>query len=347
MISIDPKFYCDQAIFDKEIDRVFSERLFIGTISDFAELDSYRAIQIGNNSITIRKTSTGIRAFSNVCLHRNALIDPLGIGKKPFRCPYHAWTYDANGKLSHAPKAEVERLRKKQLRVWNVQIENGLVFIGGTDLHTSEVSSALQTLSIEYSEPFYHSFLDHNCNWKLLVENVLEGYHISMVHPQTFVPSGITSNSEYHWSSGKYTCWGTLIAGTASTRTTRLASIVPNTRLQYGHTYIFPNVFVSNGNDHIGYIGHFIPTGPNSTRLEWCLFEQALLLKQSEGVRQSLRQAAITFTETTLKEDRAIVESCQIGLRSPDAGYQLLDSKDTEARVLNFLSNYKRRMPDA
>jgi Phenylpropionate dioxygenase and related ring-hydroxylating dioxygenases, large terminal subunit len=341
-MSIDCKAYSDDAIFRKEVTHLFNRRLFVGTIADFPEVDSYKTIQMGHEPITVRRTPEGIKAFSNVCLHRGALIDPQGTGTKPFRCPYHAWAYDSNGALSHTPKVDMACLKRTQLYAWRVNVEDGLVFIGQDD--TAKVPAILNELSISYSRPYYRSYIDHECNWKLLVENVLEGYHISAVHPKTFVPTGITSNSDYEWSCDDYVCWGRWIANTPNPRNSRLSSIIKGTRLQYGHAYIFPNVFVSNGNDHIGYIGHFIPTGPTQTRLEWCLFEQALLLRQNETIRQALRDAAVEFTRNTLTEDKAIVESCQIGLQSAKATYQLQDKSNLEARVINFQSNYERCM---
>ena len=343
-MSIDPKAYYDDAIFREEVAHLFNRRLFVGTVADFPEIDSYKTIQLDREPITVRRTPEGIKAFSNVCLHRGALIDPQGAGTKPFRCPYHAWTYDSNGALSHAPKVDMACLERTRLHTWRVNVEDGLVFIGQDDLDTTRVSAVLNHLSIKYSHPYYRSYTDHECNWKLLVENVLEPYHINTVHPKTFVPTGITSNSDYRWSSESYTCWNTVSPSTSINSNSRLSSIIKGTRFQYGHAYIFPNVFVSNGNDHIGYIGHFIPTGPNQTRLEWCLFEQELLLRQNETIRKALRDAAVEFTHNTLTEDKAIVESCQIGLQSAIATYQLQDKSNLEARVVNFQSNYERYM---
>jgi phenylpropionate dioxygenase-like ring-hydroxylating dioxygenase large terminal subunit len=214
-------------------------------------------------------------------------------------------------------------------------------------LETAEVVDVLSELKIVLSKPFHYSHTDHDCNWKLLVENVIEGYHLNAVHSQTFVPTGITSSSAIQWDSGQYTSHVTVLAHNASASTQRLQKLIKGTRLCYGHMYVFPNVFVSNGNDHIGYIGHFIPTSPEHTRLEWCLFEQPLLRAQTEGVRKAIRDAAIEFTVQTLAEDKAIIETCQVGLKSAKAGYALQNRGDLEARVVDFQSTYMRHMHDA
>lgn len=343
-MSIEPRAYHAPDIFSEEISRLFEKRLFVGTEAEFVELDAYKTIQLDREPITIRRTADGIRAFSNVCLHRNALIDPPGCGVRAFRCPYHAWAYGPDGALTHAPKVDLDCLERTQLRRWEVSIEEGLIFIGHAGLQTDEVPGVLRELQVGYAPPFHYSHLDHACNWKLLVENVIEGYHINSVHPRTFVPTGITSNSDYQWSAGNYTSHNTVLANNAGASTRRLQALIKGTRLRYGHAFVFPNLFVSNGNDHIGYIGHFVPTDPQHTRLEWCLFEQPLLRAQSEGVRKAIRDAAIEFTMRTLCEDKEIIESCQLGLRSAAAGYALQAKDNLEARVIDFQSTYARHM---
>lgn len=346
-MPIDPHAYHAADVFEAELSRLFEKRLFVGTEDEFAEPDAYKTLQLGREPITVRRTVDGIRAFSNVCLHRNALIDPPGCGVRAFRCPYHAWAYGADGVLTHAPKADTSCLLRTRLRQWEVRVVGGLVFIGCVSLHVDEVDQARRELNMGYAAPFHHAHMEHACNWKLLVENVLEGYHISSVHPRTFVPTGITSNSEYKWGSGDYTSYGTLYASNASAGARRMQALIKGTRLQYGHLFVFPNVFISNGNDHIGYIGHFIPTSPEHTRLEWCLYEQPLLRAQSDGVRKAIRDSAIAFTEQTLAEDKAIVESCQLGLKSTEAGCALLGENNLEARVIDFQSTYQRHMSHA
>lgn len=343
-MSIDPRAYYATDIFSEEIDRLFRQRAYVGTESEFPAIDAYKVVQLGNEPITIRRTTDGIRAFSNVCLHRNALIDPPGCGVRPFRCPYHAWAYGSDGSLTHAPKANLGSLERTRLRHWDVSIQNGLVFVGNKGLQTDDVAAAFSELNMGYATPFYGTHLDHDCNWKLVVENVLESYHLSTVHPQTFVPAGMTSNSKYQWTSGDHVSCATLYPAHASSSSARLQKLIPGTRMQYGHAYVFPNVFVANSNDHIGYVAHFIPTGPEQTRLEWCLFEQPLLLAQSESVRRAICDAAIKFTTQTLAEDKVILESCQVGIKSAEAGYSLLGDDSLEARLMDFQSTYARRM---
>jgi len=343
-MPIEPRAYHAVDVFDDELTTLFGKRTFVGTEAEFAAVDAYKTVQIGREPVTIRRTTGGIRAFSNVCLHRNALIDPPGCGVRAFRCPYHAGAYDADGRLTHAPKADMDGLARMQLREWCVAIQDGLVFVGRHEVDVTEVSTVMRELSMSYTPPFHYAHLDHACNWKLLVENVLEPYHISAVHSQSFVPTGISSNSGYRWGSGAYTSYNVVASNHASADTRRLQRLIKDTRLHYSHAYVLPNVFVSNGNDHIGYIGHFIPVDPGHTRLEWCLFEQPLLRAQSEGVRQAIRDAAITFTMQTLAEDKAIIESCQVGLQSAEAGCVFPAQGDLEARVIDFQSMYTRHM---
>ena len=74
-----------------------------------ADLDkpgAFRTVEVGRESILVTRSRKGeIRAFFNVCRHRGAQLctEDSGEVKRAFQCPYHAWTYDLEGKLVAAP----------------------------------------------------------------------------------------------------------------------------------------------------------------------------------------------------------------------------------------------------
>lgn len=345
MPSIDPGAYFEPEIFRCEIERLFKSRAYVGHTSEFTEVGSYKSLQIGDEPVTIRLTESGIRAFSNVCLHRNALIDPPGVGTKIFRCPYHAWRYGDDGRLTHAPSVDMSCLKRHALKEHTVIVDHGLVFVRLNTVppDCTDVPLVMDRLRLDFGQPFHTETLEHACNWKLLVENVLEGYHINTVHAPSFVPNGISTHSPAEWSGPDSTQDWVIVSGENPSRAMlRLARLIPGTRLHYGHAYVFPNLFVSNGNDHIAYAGHYLPDDPERTRLVWSLFELPLLRAQNKEVREYMRQGAIAFTRKVLDEDRTVIETCQIGLRAPTAGYQM--SEATEPRVSHFHRTYAETM---
>ncbi|MGW5473128.1 aromatic ring-hydroxylating oxygenase subunit alpha, partial [Streptomyces chartreusis] len=99
--------YTDPGIFAQEQERIFETMWFcVARASELAKPGAFRTVDVGRESILVaRARDNGIRAWFNVCRHRGARIctEESGEVKRAFQCPYHAWTYDLNGKLVAAP----------------------------------------------------------------------------------------------------------------------------------------------------------------------------------------------------------------------------------------------------
>ncbi len=100
-------YYTDATIFAMEQAAIFESMWFCAVRS--ADLDkpgAFKTVQVGRESVLITRSRSGeMRAFFNVCRHRGAQLctDESGEVKRAFQCPYHAWTYDLDGKLVAAP----------------------------------------------------------------------------------------------------------------------------------------------------------------------------------------------------------------------------------------------------
>lgn len=343
MPSIDRQSYSDPSILEREINSIFLERLFVGTRFDYEAVQSYRSIMLGRRAATVRRSGEHLRAFGNVCLHRNALIDPPGQGERPFRCPYHGWSYTTEGKLADAPLADNDCIGTRALPNFPVTESNGLCFLGlaGKEPDTSEVSSMLAKSDIELRRPFHRGTLAHACNWKLLVENVLEGYHLSFVHGETFRPAGFTSTGSYRWGGGNYSSWNELIPAPSRDKQAAMRKLSAQAGHYYRHVYIFPDLFLSNTNGLVGFLSHVVPTSASTSQLEWELFELPVLEGLPSPVRRQVRADAIRFTELALREDQVLVESCQAGLSCIGDQIQL---QPCEGRIGHFHTLYADRM---
>lgn len=142
-----------------------------------------------------------IVAFHNVCRHRNLrLIDTDGNCGKLIRCPYHSWGYDLCGRLRNAPyfggaMRELPSdfdLADNGLVPVNCEVWHDWIFVNLSAQPTSfedflaplkrqlgatEVADYIPVATIEFGEVA--------CNWKLLVENFIEPYHVQFVHRKT------------------------------------------------------------------------------------------------------------------------------------------------------------------
>ncbi len=94
--------YTDPARWELEIERIFRRvPLVLGLGPELGDLNTYRALTVAGTPILITRGADGIvRSFLNSCRHRGSRLVDDGHGtKKRFTCPYHAWTYSAQGKL--------------------------------------------------------------------------------------------------------------------------------------------------------------------------------------------------------------------------------------------------------
>lgn len=344
IMSIDRAAYSDPGVFDEEMARIFANRMYIGSNFDIVAQNDYKSLQIGNRAITVRKTPDGVRAFNNVCLHRNALIDPLGSGNRSFRCNYHGWSYGDDGALTLTPLTEKSAICEHRLSCYPVTESNGLYFLGhDVPPDVSDVALAFDETKSVLAQPFCQGMLDHACNWKLLVENVLEGYHLSYVHKNTFVQAGFTSTANYQYGMKGRVSWSTMTpkSGDERDRSHKYRRISAAAGHHYDHAFVFPNFFLANSNGLIGFQSSLHPTDATHTRLEWSLFELPALTCLAAPIREHFRSDAIEFANATLLEDKALVESCQLGLSSVGTPCQF---QPHEGRIAHFHSMYRERM---
>ncbi|WP_119299551.1 aromatic ring-hydroxylating oxygenase subunit alpha [Dongia deserti] len=157
---------------------------------DFATLDLWR------DSIIVMRGKDGVlRAFQNACRHRGArLLDGDGTCKHRITCPYHAWSYQFDGKLAAVPSEKTfPGLDKSQLGLKELELEIfcGLVFVriagGGPSIREQwgELAQELAPYRIEEMVPAVGVQISEEwaCNWKVALDNYLDNYHVPFGHP--------------------------------------------------------------------------------------------------------------------------------------------------------------------
>jgi choline monooxygenase len=166
--------------------------------------DHVERVAFGVPLFAVRGHDRRARVFRNACRHRGfALVEGAGCSHA-FVCRYHGWTYRLDGSLSHVPHADafpdLNMSTRGLVEVASREID-GLIVIGPLD----SVDAGWQTWADEAMEwlidgspwrdklvpaeqlVFMESTL-RDINWKVLVEQFLEGYHIRSTHKDTFFP---------------------------------------------------------------------------------------------------------------------------------------------------------------
>ena len=279
---MNPKFYFDQEIFDREFNKIFNKTAFVCEADLLGESDSYYSYLNFGRPVTARKYGEEFQLIENICLHRSNVIDPIGHGNRDYKCNYHGWNYENNGELNRAPMVELNCIHKRKLNSNELKKYKGLLFVD----ESGEVEKEIELVdSLNYLDcgTFYRSELVHECNWKLMVENVVESYHVSFAHPESFVPTGITSTSDI---SSKYNGRSSYFEIFNKFKNITIDQPSRN----YHHAYIFPNLFLSVSAGLVGFMGHVVPISPEKTILKWRLFETEEMFKLKSSVRNVLKK---------------------------------------------------------
>ena len=197
--TLPSRYYTDEAIYRAEMRQIHQKSwCYVGHVCDVAEPGMYFTDVVGEQPVLVVKGQDGeIRAFYNVCQHRgHELLQGRGqLKTKGVSCPYHAWLYRLDGSLAAAPMTEhLKGFDRSQyaLRPIALGIAAGLIFIN-LDPQTAPFEDDMGGFgeNIETFLPEVAGWVvaerlhyDIKANWKVVVDNFSEAYHIPIAHPQ-------------------------------------------------------------------------------------------------------------------------------------------------------------------
>jgi phenylpropionate dioxygenase-like ring-hydroxylating dioxygenase large terminal subunit len=194
--------YLNAELLELEYERVILPSWqFVCHVNQVKETGDFATLDLWRDSIIVMRGKDGdLRAFQNACRHRGAkLLDGDGTCKHRITCPYHAWSYQLDGRLAAVPSEKTfPGLDKTQLGLKELELEVfcGLVFvrIAGNGPSIAEqwgdLAKELAPYRIEEMVPAPAqqdgSMLvseEWGCNWKVALDNYLDNYHVPFGHP--------------------------------------------------------------------------------------------------------------------------------------------------------------------
>ena len=185
---------------DHEHNSVFmQEWICVGRVDEIAEHGDYLTHDIaGVPVLVVRQKDGQIGTFVNACAHRFACLMPDEKGSaKRFTCRYHAWSYDCMGQLIRAPKMEMKAgfdPSSIHLRALHSEVWEGFIYVSLADNPETSLNKVLTTFRDQIVGRFdmscYQTIMRENmvwpANWKNLIENFTESYHVPFAHRKTF-----------------------------------------------------------------------------------------------------------------------------------------------------------------
>jgi choline monooxygenase len=323
--------YHSENIYRLEQERIFNRSwLCAGRAAEIPKVGDYLTFSIANQPILILRAEHGeIRAYSNVCLHRMMVLKEGRGNARAIVCPYHAWTYDLNGHLTHAGQMHRSSgFDKRAHRLLSIRSElwQGWIYVT-LDERAPSVKEALEPLDALVAPygmadyvPVIHQDHVWQTNWKLLNENFMEGYHGPIVHRETVGAGVAVSDTEFPPIESEYFTLSSFMKpqsaayGCAHERNQRLAgrdrckSILPT---------IFPTHSFSLAPDYLWYLS-LRPRGPAEIDVRI-----GVSLAPENHAQAAVTPGAIAaieaFFDRVNAEDRVMVEGLYRGVQAPQA----------------------------
>jgi phenylpropionate dioxygenase-like ring-hydroxylating dioxygenase large terminal subunit len=187
-------FYTSQQVLNADLDRIWRRQwLYAGHSCQIPNAGDWLTWRVGTDQVLVVRGRDGaVRAFHNVCRHRGARICNAALGNgSALVCPYHAWTYDLDGRLRTATEREFGVVREDMgLLPISLQDLGGLLFVAIGDEHGPFAVAAAEIAPQMLHQGFADAKVAHtiryrvNANWKLVFENNRECYHCTNAHPE-------------------------------------------------------------------------------------------------------------------------------------------------------------------
>lgn len=312
--TIPSAWYTDPAFHALDREAIFARTWQgVGHLAQLREPGSYFTTTVAESPVIVLLDREGVlRAFHNVCRHRGGPLATDASGcVKALTCQYHGWTYLLDGSLRGVPRWDrVELFDKKDFGLVPVRVETwqGQVFVNldpaATPLAATFRGITERMEGIDLGAMRFTGRVDYEaaCNWKVYVDNFLEGYHVPYVHPELMKMYDFrkytTELADKHSLQ-----WSPLEPGEAP------YGVVAGDRAYY--FWVFPN-FMLNVLPGRLQVNHVVPLGPDRTRVEFRYFHT-----RSEGDEaRRMIEEDIAYSDRVQHEDLEICAHVQRGIGS-------------------------------
>ena len=349
---------------DAEFAAVEAARIFrpswqiVCHVSDVAAAGDWHSLDyVGESVIVVRGADTVLRAFTNVCRHRGSrLVDGASGCAKKLVCPYHAWTYDLDGRLTGVPdSASYPTLDRERAGLVPVDIElwRGFVFVR---LEGSGPSVAAMMAPYEDQVAPYTfeeltalgrvTLRPRDVNWKNVGDNYSDGLHIPVAHPGLTRLFGKSYGVEAEPHVDRM--WGDLIDRPSANWSERAyQNLLPNVphlpaanQRRWLYFKLWPNVAFDIYPDQVDFM-QWLPTGPTS-----CIIREiSYVLPDSRREMRAARYLNWRINRQVNAEDTLLITRVQQGMASQS--FTMGPLSDKEVCLKQFCRRMRELIPEA
>ena len=321
-------WYADPDVLRREGERIFARAWqYVGHTGQIAETGFFASAAGQIPVVVTRARDRELRAFLNVCRHRGHIVASGSGTRETLQCPYHAWTYALDGELRAAPRSDREPgFDAGELGLRQIQVDTfgPLVFVN-PDLDAAPLAEALgdvpaqlaEILDVNALEFHFRAEFELEANWKISCENFLECYHCAVAHPGF---SGVVDVSP---DAYRLEADGLTSSQFGPLRPNGDSFVAGGEVARSQFHFLWPNfgINIFPGRPNLS-CGSMLPAGPERTARFLDYFF-------AEEVDQDWIDELIAFDDQIGREDTALVEGVQRGIRSGvlDAGRLMPESE--------------------
>ena len=316
--TIPAPWYFDERIAQLERNSVFASNWqVVGRVDQVKDRGQFFTIDVNQEPLLVVRSDDGkLRAFFNVCRHHAAAVVPEVAGcAKQFRCPYHGWTYGNDGTLKGMVEFEgvcnFERadngLVPVRVDVWEnfilLNLDGKAMPLAG---YLGKVPELVAPLKIsEKLHYFDRRIYTLNCNWKVYVDNYLDGgYHVPHAHKGL---SSVVEYTKYSIENFERACLQSSPLDSAGASD---SSIGATRQGQAFYLWVYPN-FMMNAYSGVMDTNLVLPLG-----VDKCAVIFDYYFSDISSAAQNHHRESIAVSEKVQDEDMAICDSVQRGLAS-------------------------------
>lgn len=314
-----------------EMDRLFRPGWHIVAVkSDLPNHGDFLTVELLGEPIQVRNLDGEYYTFLNICSHRHCLLTKEKQGNSPsIRCQYHGWEYKEDGHTAKIPDAGCFRpfdRENARLKMFRTECCGNIIFANlseeGPDLreYLGDFYDELEQLCSLPQKQVWYLESEFPCNWKLPVENTVETYHITCIHPKTFGEIYPSEENQTHVLDEKF-----------STLRYDHSEDVKQTQLQervikrlggdstsiYMHHLVHPNL-VFTKTDLFMHVQVYLPVSPTTSKTRIWFF--SLKSRKRNLLSRIIAWAAgrhgRKMNSMIQEEDKSVFESQQKGLES-------------------------------
>ena len=364
---IGPSFYRDLRQFDADCAGLFRHAwIFACLRSELPADGDYLRLASAGRELIIRNSRGIIRAFANVCSHRHAQLCFEARGSGPMRCPYHGWVYNHEGMPVGIPFKEqfpevTADPQAYRLEEYSIDCAGEFVFVRLAP-HGIGLGEYLGAHAVEFLRRASGSMdqvideFERNvpANWKTVVENSLEGYHVPIVHQRTLgAADGMATGYEAvveNFDSPLHSFMTKRAEPKWLAKWNRMSRQLGNWPFRfdyYVHYHFFPNLTITSFLGHSFHIQRFNPLDLHTTRVQSRILPSKFSDQTEIGRRMIERVHAdsVEFTHRVFAEDSDICSKVQAGMQQAQRPAVL--AREYELRVLHFQRAYLAAVNDA